>query len=128
MYLTAGEQFARTCEDCRAFMFKHGRKVPRHPGISPPCQECPKISPLVPPHKRSWLTAADLTEQMWQVWEHYKICDAVQRYPEDALFEACAAKIRGALDKSDKTWQGRNVRDGMGSVVGDLLQLTRRVR
>lgn len=109
-------------------MFRNGRKVKRHPGSMPPCQECPKISPRIEPKNRSWLTAADLTQEMFDVWQHYKICKAVGRFPEDTLVELCAARLLSAEEKADKTWQGRNVREGMGSVVGDLLQLSRRVR
>lgn len=94
----------------------------------PPCPQCPKISPALEPKKRYWEYASDLTQEMMAVWHHYKVCKAVGRFPKDRLVELCAARIMSAEEKADRTWQGRNVREGMGSVVGDLLQLSRRFK
>lgn len=128
VYLTAGEEYARPCDDCRAFWYRNGRREPRPKGILPRCRECPKLSPRMPPEKCNWEYAADLTPQMAEVWAHYKRCRAVNSFPKDRLVEECAARILSAQEKADRFWDGRNVREGMGSVVGDLIQLSRKVR
>ena len=122
--LTAEEQFARSCDDCEKTMYRNRRPVPRPPGMPTPCRECPKIPPGYPPSKQNRRYAADMTPEIAAVWAFYKTCKAVGSFPKDELVAQCAARIMSAEEKAALTWQGRNVREGMGSVVGDLIQLT----
>lgn len=106
------EVATRSCDDCKIWRYDEktgqkqthcGQEIRRFPGEQLPCQMtdelgescCPKISP-------------DSDVALWpeneEAYEHYLLCKAVGRFPEDSIVERNAAIIAGV----EATWERMN--------------------
>lgn len=97
----------RDCGDCKRHVYddkgkramRRGKPVVRPRGMSPPCHSCPKVAPTGSPG------CVELSEKNWQAYRHYKECQAVGRFPDDATVRRNAAVIRMAEESADQARQ-----------------------
>jgi hypothetical protein len=100
---------ARSCEDCQTYLYfdkgpgefgarveRGGKPCKRPKGIKPPCGWCPKIAPGDEPRPSN---AQELTPENFQAYVHFRECEAVGSFPNDATVRRNAAIIKH-VDKS----------------------------
>lgn len=108
MWLTLAHPLiaSRSCSDCKQWMYNEdgtqterpvgsGQPVRRPLGMATPCWSCPKIPQGREPCPES---ALELDERMAKVYQHYRGCKAVGRFPEDDLVTDHARVIGEAED------------------------------
>lgn len=121
---------ARSCAECSAWMFDDkqgefgqlkkladGRPMPRPVGVATPCHQCPKIPSTFTGADRVKSNAIDPAPRSFTTYWHYQKCRAVNRYPEDELFEVNATIISQELRSCD---EARDT-ERMGTVAMALL-------
>lgn len=80
-----------------------GKPVPRPPLSPTPCVRCPKIPPGRDPKPES---AAELTPQLAECYQHYLECRAVGDFPADPIVRTAAALIRQVEDAANRRTRG----------------------
>lgn len=110
------EVAARSCADCRTWLYRDepgkfgevvtrgGSRVRRPARSGPPCSWCPKTE-SVPEADRCPETAVELADENWQAWQHYRECQAVGSFPDDAIVRRNAAILAGAEKAADQLVQ-----------------------
>lgn len=110
MLLMHPEVAARSCDDCRRYVYKPDGEILRRParvglpvlrpaGSPTPCHTCPKIpadSPVRDPSQ-----AVELNAKNRQAYWHYQQCAAVGHFPDDPIVKRNAAIIAGVLKRLD---------------------------
>lgn len=99
----------RSCEICLKMQFDENTgKIVIHPPHTgepvrrigkPPCQTfvgCAKGSPTA---------GKELTARNWQAYKHYKECEAVGQFPDDAIVRRNAAIIKSIEDTARRREQ-----------------------
>ncbi len=115
---------ARSCEDCRRFMYddkgdvltRGGEPVKRPRGGRTPCATCPKVPAGTP--SPSPAAAVELSEEHRQALRFYRECRATGEFPADPLVRFLAAAFRAAEDHCDKVHSHRSQLTVLSSLRG----------
>jgi hypothetical protein len=103
-------QWSMTCEECRTWVHDDNGRIKltqsqtpiqlrRPPGSIPPCYRCPKVSKAIQKDDKitkKWEHAADVAGDIEAVYDHYRMCKTVSRFPDDELVAANALQIADA--------------------------------
>jgi hypothetical protein len=99
--LTAPHIAARDCGHCEQFVYDEATGLPtphrRSPGTFAPCRyginQCPKGTPEV---------SRALSDKNRSAYRHYQTCQALGRFPHDAVVERNAALIHAAEQNAER--------------------------
>ncbi len=97
----------RTCASCKEWVYQDdgtiqlraGEPVKRFRGAPTPCGTCPKIPSGLPKCPES---AVEPSEKSARIYQHYRECRAVARFPDDPIVKRHAAIIRALHDERDR--------------------------
>lgn len=111
---------SRSCDSCKIYMYDDkppdrfsldiveerpqgsGKLLKRLPKQKPPCWMCPKIPPKIKPIPEN---AIEISTKNRQAYDHYLMCKATGKFPDDPIVFRNAGYIRQIEDQVQQNIQ-----------------------
>jgi hypothetical protein len=115
---------ARSCDDCRAWLYdetgarvlRAGQPVARPANTPTPCSACPKIPASAP--VRTSVHAIELSERNRAAYSHYLGCLATRAFPDDPIVRRNASVIHQVREMHAQLHQDRLIHLLGGKISG----------